>query len=105
MNDAIITPHATAPAAAFVSRRPRLALTRNPRNGRSGISSNMRLKSLPLECCERIGVERFLVPEQPDDNREADGRFSRGDGHDEEDDDLPVQIGRASCREREELSV
>src|SRR5438874_7893780 len=40
-NDPSIAPHATAPDAALLRRRPTLAFTRKPRNGRSGISSNM----------------------------------------------------------------
>src|SRR5438876_11021209 len=59
---------------------------------------------LPFQCRERIGVERFLVPAQPDANREADGRFSRGDGHDEEDHDLPVRRPHGAA-ERDERQV
>src|SRR5262249_45080351 len=40
-NDTIIAPHATAPAAPLLMRRPKLALIRKPTNGRSGISSSM----------------------------------------------------------------
>src|SRR5438034_7786673 len=39
-NDAIIAPQATALAAALLIRRPRLALTRKPMKGSSGISSS-----------------------------------------------------------------
>ena len=41
-NDAIIAPQAIAPETALLRRRPAPAFTRNPRNGSSAISSNMR---------------------------------------------------------------
>ena len=37
-NDPIIAAQATAPAAALLRRRPKLAFTRKPRNGRSGMT-------------------------------------------------------------------
>src|SRR5689334_19756286 len=97
-NEPIIAPQATAPAAAFDTRRPRLALTRKPRNGRSGISSSIGrtprrhedAKRLPLQAREGFGVQRLAVTEQGDDDREADGGFRGGDGHHEEHDDLAV---------------
>src|SRR4051812_40549855 len=85
--DATIAPTATAPAAVLVSRRPRLALTRKPRNGSSGISSSMRVSASPFERPEHLGVERFVVPEQRDDDRQADRRFGGGHRHHEEHDD------------------
>ena len=39
--DATITPHATAPAAALLTRFPRLAFARKPRNGNSGMRSSI----------------------------------------------------------------
>src|SRR5207244_13101999 len=39
--DATIAPQATPPAAFLLIRRPKLALTRKPTNGSSGISSNI----------------------------------------------------------------
>src|ERR1700676_573893 len=48
-------------------------------NDRSGISSSMS----PLQRCERVGVQRLAVAEQPDHNSQADGGFGVGDGHDE----------------------
>ncbi len=42
-NEANIATTAIAPDTALASRRPTAALTRNPRNGSSGISSSMRL--------------------------------------------------------------
>src|SRR3954452_1167503 len=40
-NDISIAPQAIAPAADLLTRLPRLAFSRKPRNGRSGISSSM----------------------------------------------------------------
>src|SRR5581483_2440886 len=100
-NDAIIAPHATAPDALLVMRRPTLALTRNPTNGRSGISSST---PSPLQRREGIGIERLAVAEQADHNREADLRFCCGDGHDEEHDDLTVRAAERSP-ERDERQV
>src|SRR5262245_43994316 len=67
-NDAAMTPHATAPEAAFGKRRPSPALTRKPRNGSKGISSS--IETSPAQVSERLGVERFAVSEQRDDNRQ-----------------------------------
>src|SRR5437773_6867820 len=39
-NDPSVTPQATMPAIILLTYRPRLALTRKPRNGRSGIRIN-----------------------------------------------------------------
>src|SRR4051812_19621776 len=89
-NDATIAPTATADDARLARRRPKLALTRKPRNGRSAISSSMRGPPLPLERPEHLGVERFVMPEQRDHDRQANGRLSGGDSHYEEHDDLPV---------------
>src|SRR5581483_5815027 len=100
-NDAMIAPHATAPEAPRLRRRPALVLTRKPRNGSSGISSSI---ALPLQFRERVRVQRFLVPEQADHDREADRRLRRRDRHDEEHDDLPV--GRPErAAERHEREV
>ena len=41
-NDASMAPHAIAPATRVLTRRPKLALSRKPTNGRSGISSSIR---------------------------------------------------------------
>src|SRR3954462_2707248 len=110
----IIAPQATAPAAALDTRRPKLALTRNPRNGRSGISSSIertprrhegtKTSQLPFQARKRFRVQRLAVPEQRDDDREADGRFRRRDGHHEEHDDLPVG-GAERAAERDERQV
>src|SRR5580765_2240916 len=88
-NDPSIAAQATAPAAALLRRRPKLAFTRKPMNGSSGISKSIRC--LPFECREGVGVQRFLVPEQRDDDCESNGRLRRGDGHDEKHDDLSVR--------------
>src|SRR5258706_6383117 len=112
-NDPTIAPHATAPAAALLTRRPKLAVSRKPRNGSRGMRISMRLgpqrhqdtktntkkndllcvlvsswsrSPSPFQARERIGVERFPVAEQADHDRQADGRLGRRDRHDEEHD-------------------
>src|SRR6266851_7350421 len=40
-NEPAIAPHAMAPAAALLTRRPKPAFTRKPRSGRSGINSSI----------------------------------------------------------------
>src|ERR1043165_5781698 len=40
-NEPIIAPHATAPETPLLTRRPRLAFTRKPSSGRSGISNSI----------------------------------------------------------------
>src|SRR5574339_1018681 len=88
-NEASITSEARPPDTLFGSRRPSVALTTNPTNGRSGISAST-CKSSPFEGRKSVGVQRLAVAEQRDDQREAHGRFSRGHRHDEERDDLTV---------------
>src|SRR5688572_27288067 len=78
---ASITPDAIAPDTPRDSLRPKKALIRKPRNGSAGISSSTRS---PLQRGVGIGTERLPVPEQGNHEREADGRFGRGNGHDEE---------------------
>src|SRR4051812_42507374 len=89
-NAAMIDRQATPPDTAFVSRRPKAALMRNPANGRSGISTSMELAPLPLERGERVGIQRFPMAEERDHEREADRRFRGRDRHDEEGDDLAI---------------
>src|SRR5688500_3502034 len=50
----------------------------------------------PFQRGERIGVQRLAVPEEGDDERQADRRFSRGHGHHEERDDLAVDVAAIS---------
>src|SRR5712692_7778503 len=106
--DPAIAPHATAPAAALLTRRPKLAFTRKPRSGRSGISSSITKMRQPIFLCglcalrvptswrspfeehERFRVQRFAVAKQADDDREADGGFGGRHGHHEKDEDLAV---------------
>src|SRR5882757_2379589 len=77
-----IAAQATAPAAALLMRRPKLAFSRKPRNGRSGISSNMGRRAVsPFELRKRVGVERLAMPEQADDNGESDRGLRGCDGH------------------------
>src|SRR6476660_3521869 len=86
-NDASIAAHATAPAAALLMRRPQPAFTRKPRNGSSGIRINMSGEPRanrthegvsPFQTRKPVGVQRFAVAEQADDNRQADGRLGGG---------------------------
>src|SRR5688572_13403230 len=88
-NDAIIASDARPPDTPFGRRRPNRALTRKPASGNSGISASTRS---PLERCEGVGVERFAVAEQRDDDRQADGGLGGRDRHHEERDDLAVDI-------------
>src|SRR6187402_716663 len=90
-----MAPVATAPVMFFERRRPTLTLKRNPRNGRSGIRYSTRS---PLQRREGIRVQRFLVPEERDDNRQPDGRLGRRHGHDKEHDDLPVHALKEPVR-------
>src|SRR5262245_20854816 len=91
-SDASITPHAIAPEAVFESRRPSEAFSTKPTSGRSGISSSIDrgpgsrgvASRLPLQHRERVGVQRLLVAEQRDDDRQADRRFGGRHGHHEE---------------------
>src|SRR6185295_14194880 len=57
-NDAIIAPHAIAPETDLLKRRPKLALSRKPTNGRRGINCNMslaqRLNAETAEHAEQI---------------------------------------------------
>src|SRR6202049_3983444 len=78
---------AIVPAALFASLRPAPAFSRKPRNGSRGINSSI---DSPLQHRERVGVQRFAMPEQGDHDREPDRRLGGGDRHDEEHDDLPV---------------
>src|ERR1700730_11776248 len=106
-NDASIAPHAARPATALLTRRPRLAFSRKPTNGRSGIKSSMGpsddIRS-PFEARERVGIQRLAGPEQADHDRQAHGRLGRRDGHDEEHDDLSIR-GAQGPAERDECEV
>src|SRR4051812_8897621 len=88
-NAPAIAAHASAPAAALLRRRPKAAFSRNPTNGSSGISRSIK-RFLPFQLRERIGVERFPIPEQRDDDRQADRSFGGRNGHHKKHDDLPV---------------
>src|SRR4051812_10869148 len=87
-----IAAHASAPEAALLRRRPKVTFSRNPMNGSSGISRSIKCNHegtktrrrstllrvlvfswpsfLPFQLRERIGVERFPIPEQRDDDRQ-----------------------------------
>src|SRR5262245_24839276 len=114
-NDASITIDARPPETLLGSRRPRVALTRNPANGSSGINastvsslvtqnSKRKTQTLPASPFERrksVGIQRLAVTEQRDHQREAHRRFSRGHGHDEERDDLPVEVAGVAAESDE----
>src|SRR5262245_35818835 len=85
MNDSPIKAVARPPEIDLGRRLPRNALTRKPPSGRSGMSAST---ASPLQAREGFGVERLAMPEQRNHQRQADGRFGRGDGHHEERDDL-----------------
>src|SRR3954468_4277074 len=90
---------ASQPDAAFGSRRPSEALTRNPSSGNRGISASIS----PLQRRKGVGVQRLASAEQRDHQRQADRRFGGGDGDDEEHDDLSVDVAgvAAECHERQ----
>src|SRR5688572_18574499 len=87
-NDASITSDARPPDTLLGSRRPSVALTRKPANGSNGISAS----TSPLQGSKRIRVQRLAMTEKRDDESESNGRFRGGDGHDEERDDLSVEV-------------
>src|SRR5687767_5919354 len=100
-NAIAITAVARPPDTALGRRRPTAALTRKPANGRSGISASTRS---PFQRREGFGVERFTMSEQTDHEREAHRSFGRGDGHDEERDDLAIDFAELAA-ERNERQV
>src|SRR5688572_5792996 len=92
MTNAIaITAVARLPDAALGKRRPSVALTRKPANGRSGMSANT---GSPLQRRERFGIEGFTMSEESDHQCEADGGFRRGHGHHEKGDDLAIDFAK-----------
>src|ERR1043166_8046557 len=107
MNDATIISDASQPDTDFGSRFPIVALTMKPSSGKRGINaSNGRQppSRSPLQQRERIRVERLPVAEERDHERQADGSFGGGNGHDEERDDLPVDVAGITA-ERDEREV
>src|SRR6478752_210464 len=100
-NEIAITAVARPPLIDFGNRLPTKALTRKPPNGSSGISAST---SSPLQRSKGFGVEGLAMPEQADHERQADRGFSRGNGHDEEGDDLPVD-GALLAAKRDEGQV
>src|SRR5262245_25241532 len=88
-NEISITAQAIPPDRDLDSRRPNVALSRNPANGSSAIAVST---SSPFERGEGLGIERLPVAEQADDQRQADGGLGGGHGHDEEGDDLAVDV-------------
>ncbi len=62
-NDAAIAPTAIAPDTGFDKRRPKLALSRKPTSGRSGISSSIRSRSTAeiAKTAESLGLSASFV--------------------------------------------
>src|ERR1051326_2849227 len=67
-NERMMAPHATAPEMPLLNRRAKLALTRNPTSGNSGISSSIEIRQqLNAELAEHAepilfcGVRGFCV--------------------------------------------
>src|SRR6187549_203517 len=89
MKEKSIAPVASRPETALGRRRPIAALTTKPSNGNNGIRYSTRS---PLERCERVRREYFLVPEHGDHDSEAHRRFGGGHRHHEEHDDLAVDL-------------
>src|SRR5580704_753354 len=92
MKAAPITP---APTALTVTRPARGAQKRlkiTPKAGNSSISPSGKLSAIssPPHQVEFIGVDRAAVTEDGQDYSQADRRFGRCHGHDEEDNCLPV---------------
>src|SRR5688500_9277913 len=99
-NDASMTNDASPPDTLFDSRFPIVELTTKPRNGNSGISASMS----PLQGREGIRVQRLAVPEQGDDQRQADRGFGRRHRDHEERDDLAGDVA-VVAPERDEAQV
>src|SRR5262245_11804019 len=90
-NAAIIMSEASPPETDFGRRRPKNALTTNPASGNAGMRAitggglRTPARFSPFERREGVGVERLPVPEERDDEREADCRLGRRHGHHEKD--------------------
>src|SRR4030095_11965368 len=98
-NDPSIQPEARPPDTPFANRRPSVALMTKPTSGNRGISASTRC--LPFQRCKSVGIERLAMPEERDDQRQADGRFRRGHGHHEKRDDLPVHVAAVPAKGHE----
>src|SRR5262249_24553016 len=87
-------PTPTADTNDLPRRVPRRALTTIPASGIAGISQSGRVVMLayasPLQQVDLVHVDRLGMPEQRDEDREADRGLRRGDRDHEEDDDLPL---------------
>src|SRR5216117_2097775 len=81
-NDASIASEASPPDTPFESLRPHVELTRNPTNGKSGITLSTSVP-LPFQCGEGIRVQRLPVPVQRDHDCNAHGCFGGRHGHHE----------------------
>src|SRR5687767_11572694 len=83
-NESPIAPVASRPDTVLGRRLPSAAFTTKPSNGNRGIRYSTRS---PLERCERVRREDFLVPEHGDHDSEAHRRLGGGHRHHEEHDD------------------
>src|SRR5258706_12828080 len=101
-------------ATLCAPRRPidlpnRPAMT-EPASGASGIQASRvgdscaAMVSSALQRVELVDVDRRAVAEQHHEDREADGRFGRGHGEDEEDEHLALHVAQV-VRERDEVQV
>src|SRR5262245_49169555 len=91
----------TKPLPSFRPKRPQ---ARKPASGSAGTSQSGRVTAgSPFQEIDLVHVDRLLVPEEGDEDREPDGGLSRGDRDDEEDQDLslPRPERRAVTEERQ----
>src|SRR5262245_23821197 len=96
-----IAPVASSPDTTLGRRLPSAAFTTKPSNGNSGIRYSTQS---PLERCERVRREHFLVPEHGDHDSEAHRGLGGGHRHHEEHDDLAVDL-TAEAVDRHERQV
>ena len=92
--------------ARVCSRRPTSAVSRKPAIGRTSSSGDEELvgghrrRALLAHAVVLVDERRAAVAVDGDDDGQADGRFGRGDGHDEQRDQRRVSLQRR--RERAE---
>src|SRR5258707_10331769 len=89
-NETSIAATAMPPETDFEIRRPKFAFSRNPMNGMSGMKTSISDGSLPFQSCKRVGVQRFTMTKERDDERETHRSFRSSHGHHEKHDDLTV---------------
>src|SRR5262245_65318202 len=106
MNESRTAPHAITPTAVFGIRLPKSPLMAKPAAGNSGMSQmrSRKFMRLPLHQVDFVDVHCFLVLEHGDDDAEANGRLSSGDGDHEDREYLPRHMTE-SARERDEVDI